>query len=81
MLGYLQFRALSTDEQAAYVFAYGTYVAQRSEPGYGINLYHVGTFFCEAWVCQERADLVRLRCFTNVQSLLPYIELVRLPPL
>jgi hypothetical protein len=81
MLGHLQFHALSVDEQAAYVFTHGTYVAQRYEQGYDINLYHLHTFFCEVWVCQKRAELVRLRTFTGSQPLLPYAELVRLPSL
>ncbi|SMB81396.1 hypothetical protein SAMN00120144_4277 [Hymenobacter roseosalivarius DSM 11622] len=81
MLGHLQFRALSPDEQTAYVFIYGTYLAQRYELEYGINLYHLDTFFCEVWVCQVQSEVVRLRSFTSRQPLLPYAALVRLPAL
>ncbi len=81
MLGYLQFRVLSTEDQTAYVCAYGTYLAQRYELGYGINLYHLHSFFCEVWVCQTESEVVRLRSFTSLQPLLSYVALVRLPTL
>ncbi|WP_133273814.1 hypothetical protein [Hymenobacter radiodurans] len=57
----------------------GTYLAQRYELGSSINLYHLYTFFCEAWVCQERAEIVRLCPFNCWQPLLTYAELVQLP--
>lgn len=79
MLSFLAYRTLSDEAKTAYVFAHGTYLANRCSQGYSVWLYHLGSFFCEAWVCQW-GELRRLVCFTSSQGLLPYAALVHLPP-
>ncbi|WP_277235434.1 hypothetical protein [Hymenobacter sp. YC55] len=76
-----QFRDLSYGEQAAYFTAHGTYLARRLTAGFDVHLYHLGSFFCEEWVCQTQNELRLLRPFNSNTKLLPYAELVHLPSL
>jgi hypothetical protein len=74
-----QFRDLSYGEQAVYFTAHGTYLAQRLTAGFDVHLYHLGSFFCEEWVCQTQTELRLLRPFTDNVNLLPYAKPVHLP--
>jgi len=80
-LSLVQFRDLSYGEQAVYFTAHGTYLAQRLTAGFDVHLYHLGSFFCEEWVCHTQNKLRLLRPFTSTSKLLLYAELVHLPSL
>ena len=43
------FRALTLEEQVYAVVTEGEYLARRYEEEDGINLYHMGTFFCKVY--------------------------------
>ena len=79
MLGHYQFRALPRLEQAAYINRQGAYLATRFEDGYVINLYHLDTFFAEAWHVTSSNHLHDITTFTKARWLNPYLEAILLP--
>ena len=80
MLSFEQYRRLSAEAKTAYVSLHGTYLANRYCGSYCVWLYHLGSFFCEAWVSRTQKEEVRLVGFTDRRGLLAYAELVCLPP-
>lgn len=81
MLSFEDYRRLSPEAKTAYVTAHGTYLANRYCGSYCVWLYHLESFFCEAWVSRTQVGPVRLVGFTNFRGLQPYADLVDLPSL
>jgi len=80
-IGHLQFKALQLEEQLAFVWGEGTYLARRFEEENAVNLYHLGTFFCEVYYDQQTESIVRLRTFTSIKCLEDYTSSIQLPSL
>lgn len=75
MLSFEEYRRLSADAKTAYVLLNGTYLANRYCGPYCVWLYHLGSFFCEAWVSRTQEEIVQLVGFTDRRALQPYTEL------
>lgn len=74
-----EFLTLPAEEQCGYLFSHGTYLAGRPEGNYSINLYHMGTYYCELWMEQTCPELDFFRTFTNQRCLEPYLLQLDLP--
>ncbi|MDO7874306.1 hypothetical protein Q5H93_06145 [Hymenobacter sp. ASUV-10] len=80
-LGHHQFRALNLAEQLAIVLVEGTYLARRYEEEDAVNLYHLGTFFCEVYYNQRYESIERTRTFTATRCLEDYAAYISLADL
>lgn len=81
------FRAMMLDEQVYLVVSEGEYLARRYEEvdfgkaADGVNLYHMGTFFCEVFYTCDLNKIVRTRTFTSAKCLEDYAAYITLPDL
>ncbi|RSK46101.1 hypothetical protein [Hymenobacter perfusus] len=79
LLGHLQFRALPYEQQGSYIIEHGRYLAHRWHENYGVNLYWVGSFFCEIWLEQDCLEMEQFRSFTSFECLDAYLPFLHLP--
>ncbi|UOQ53032.1 hypothetical protein [Hymenobacter cellulosivorans] len=75
------FRALPFPEQLAAIWAEGTFLATRWEEEDAVNLYHLGTFFCEVYYDPDTNELLRTRTFTSRTCLEDYAAYIKLDDL
>ena len=61
-------------EQFDYLWAYGTYLATRSDDQHKINLYAVGEFFVEVWYNSIDNKLSHLTTFKAKRLLDQYLD-------
>ena len=73
-----EFNVLKTNEQAAYTWKHGTYLAARNEKYFVINLYHVDKFYVEVWFNHEEICISKIRSFKSMKCLEPYLENISL---
>ena len=69
-----QFNILPTNQQAAYTWENGIYLASRNENYFAINLYSVDIFFVEVWYHPEEVCINIIRSFKSRKCLEPYFE-------
>jgi hypothetical protein len=80
-ISHYAFRALPFEQQVALVWQEGTFLARRWEEEDGVQLYHLGSFFCEVYYDPETNELLRTRTFTSAQYLEDYASYIRLDDL
>jgi hypothetical protein len=68
-----QFNILKANDQAAFTWEHGTYLAARHEKDFAINLYHVDKFFVEVWLNPEEVKINKIRSFKSKKCLEPYL--------
>jgi hypothetical protein len=74
-LNLLQFIALPVSNQQRYIAKNCTYLSYRNESETVlVYLYCGGKFFIEVWYDEEQIDIVRLRPFTSLKLLEPYLH-------
>ena len=64
-----EFNVLKTNEQAAYTWKHGTYLAARNEKYFAINLYHLDKFYVEVWYNHEEVCVNKIRSFRAILGL------------
>jgi hypothetical protein len=69
-----EFNLMPTNDQAAYTWEFGTYLASRSWKNHSINLYHVDKFFVEVWYDPGMNHVDKIRSFKSRNCLEPYLE-------
>jgi len=62
-LNYSHFQGLPYSQKDLYVQKYGKFLAQRWHENYSIELYDLGSFYCERWLEQECRTQEQLRAF------------------
>ncbi|WP_375435940.1 hypothetical protein [uncultured Hymenobacter sp.] len=60
-LNHSGFQTLSAAQQDQYVHEHGQFLAHRWHENYSIELYALGSFYCERWLEQECLEPERLR--------------------
>ncbi|WP_342647353.1 hypothetical protein [Mucilaginibacter sp. CSA2-8R] len=51
----------------------GTFLGDRLDNGYRVQCYSLGTFYVEVYYDQEANTIKRLRSFSKVEQLAPYL--------
>ena len=69
-----QINLLPINDQAAYTWKHGTYIAARREKHFAINLYSVDKFFVEVWYCPEEVCINKIRSYKSKKCLDSYLE-------
>ena len=72
------FNLQTIQEQAAYTWEFGTFLASRMLGKYTINLYLVDDFFVEIWHNPEQNGVYGIKSFSSDQCFEPYLELVKI---
>lgn len=73
-----QFLTLSFEQQCEEIYYEGQFIANRFEEENAINLYWMGTFFCELCYDQFENKVVSTRTFTSKESLEDYACYIKL---
>ena len=79
-LDYTLFLALTPVQQDQYVHTHGKLLAQRWHENYSIELYDLGSFYCEQWLEQECLQLPQYRAFAMEECLELYPPQMQLLP-
>jgi len=74
-LNYTLFLALTPIQQDQYVHAHGKLMAQRWHENYSVELYDLGSFYCEQWLEQECLQLPQYRAFVMEECLELYPQM------
>jgi len=69
-----QFRKLNETRQALALWERGVKLASRDEPEFEVTLYQIDGFYVELYYNQKDKMFMRLRCFSNVNLLKPYLD-------
>ena len=72
LLTFSQFHALAELDQDHYVQDHGQLIAHRWHENYSIELYAMGSFYCERWLEQECRHLPTYQAFATDACLAPY---------
>lgn len=59
-----EFNFLPKNDQAAYTWEHGNFLAARHETYFAINLYHVDKFFVEVWYIPEEVCINKFKSFS-----------------
>lgn len=73
-----EFKRLSDAEQLAFVIYYGTFLMNRLEDGFSINLYGLSKFYVEIWFNQSNNKVVKLLTFKSIDRLHVFIDQIKL---
>jgi hypothetical protein len=74
-LNLLEFIALPVSNQQRYVAKNCVYLSYRNQSEtVWVYLYCGGRFFIEVWYDEEQSEIVRLRPFTSLKLLEPYLQ-------
>lgn len=71
-LNHLGFQTLSRAQQSQYVHEHGQFLAHRWHENYSIELYDLGSFYCERWLEQECRAPERIQVLPMSASLAHY---------
>jgi hypothetical protein len=69
-----QFNVLSESEQAATLWEIGIYLTDREDHIFKYALYQLEGFYVEVWYHKEFNAIQRLRSFSSVSQLEPYLK-------
>ncbi len=78
MMDNYEFNLLPINNQAAYTWENGTYLASRFEEDYSINLYWVDKFFVEVYYDHMGNFIDKIRSFKSKKCLTPYLDKIEL---
>ena len=76
-----EFNMLEKDGQHSAVWEYGTHIGERIEGPHKLILYQLFSFYVELYYSINANELTRLRSFSSVKCLdpyLPYIDITNL---
>lgn len=76
MISHSEFKFLTYSKQVAYLLARGHYLATRLTDSYKINLYHLSTFFAEAWHDKTTDKIETIGTYSNNDCLENYTEVI-----
>lgn len=74
VLDYAHFQALPDSQQDRYVQKHGKFRAHRWHENYSIELYDLGSFYCEQWLEQECVHPPRYQAFPSEACLESYAQ-------
>ena len=74
MISQYEFKTLPFSNQASYIWAEGTYLANRQEDGHKVNLYQLNDFFAEIWYHGQMEHIFKIRTFTSKKCLEAYLD-------
>ena len=74
-----EFNALNEDGQAEMLWERGVYLMVRQERGYKFALYQLDAFYVEVWYHVDGNEIMRLRSFSSIGPLEPYLAEIELP--
>ncbi len=77
LLTYSAFQALADRQQERYLHQHGQFMAQRWHENYSIELYDLGSFYCERWLEQECRHLPQYHAYATDECLAWYVSQVR----
>ncbi|UOQ68565.1 hypothetical protein [Hymenobacter volaticus] len=66
---YYHFQTLAYSQQDRYVQQHGQLIAHRWHENFSVELYDLGSFYCERWLEQECLHRPRYQALANVDSL------------
>ena len=72
------FNLQSEEDQAAYTWEYGTFLASRMLGKHVINLYIVDDFYAEVWYTPEDKQLYGVKSYSSDRCFQPYLEEIRI---
>lgn len=78
MLAQEEFKTLRTEEQVAFLQAYGRYLHYRIKGWCKIDLYWFHSFYVEIWYLHDHDNIGLIRVLNNKPNLEPYLETIRL---
>lgn len=73
-MGLYQFNLLPESERFAALWQNGVYLDTRTANGYRVNLYALFSFYVEVFYNPTSNQVERLRSFTSVNQLEPYLN-------
>ena len=74
MISLYEFNQFSDSDKSAAVFLHGTFVDDRMETPYRIQLYRLHNFYVEVYYDAAKNEVVRYRSFNRLGQLAPYIR-------
>jgi hypothetical protein len=77
MLTFYDFNAMNETEKGNAVFQEGTFVDNRSENGFKVQLYRLQSFYVEVFYDAQANKILYYRSFNTITQLAPYIRLVQ----
>ena len=72
------FNLQTTQDQAAYTWEFGTFLASRMLGKHTINLYLVDDFFVEIWSDPTNSGVYGIKSFSSERCFEPYLELIKI---
>jgi len=69
-----QFKALSASDQGTILFTEGVHLGGRLDEQIIIVLYQLFSFHVEAYYCPKTNEILRLRSFSTIDQLAPYLN-------
>ena len=76
-----EYNDLDQAEQFEALYDNGIHIADRADNDYCIILFQLDSFYVELYFHIEQNALKRLRCFSNVDLIAPYLEHIDLSEL
>lgn len=68
------FNLQSKEEQAAYTWEFGTFLATRLLGKHIINLYQVDDFYAEVWYAPEKKSVYGVKSYSSDRCFAPYLD-------
>jgi hypothetical protein len=78
MVTLYDFHLMTLKEKAAAVWE-GTFIGDRAENNFKIQLYSMGNFFAEVFYNQDLNEIVTVRGFKTTRLIDPYLKNIKIP--
>jgi hypothetical protein len=76
-----EYNQLNPSEQFEALYDHGIHIADRADDQYCIILFQLDSFYIELYFHIEQNELKKLRCFSNIDFIKPYLEEIDLSEL
>ena len=73
-----EYNDLSNQKKMKLASYEGTFLQNRLEGEYGINLYSVYGFYAEVWLQRKNNEVEKVRTFTQLHHLEPYLKTINI---
>lgn len=73
-----EFNAMNEDGQAKVLWDRGVYLMTLQEGGFKFALYQLDSFYVEVWYHINGNEIIRIRSFSSIGLLEPYLEEIKL---
>lgn len=73
-MGIYDFNILSIEDKAKLIWDKGTFLSNRKENDFGVNLYAFSYFYVEVWVSNDPIRIEDVKSFMSSDLLEPYLK-------